>query len=231
MTTVIPTMATFGSSTVMQNDPTNNLLLSPPLETGEIENFGLDSRLNGNNVNSGAYLSVRMPIKEEVQSIMSSHGWAIPPTPSLQPEPSKEVATSMIPKGMATSTPAAPSGAAPVTTQTAVNYQQPLFTQQPPQLQTATIHTVPTSHLVQAYPGAPMTAPLVAPLTAPTPHPASVSPTVGAATAPEEEKQPAKKKRGVPHIYHDYSAVPDTLGFVRKSSITRPLFSGCFALV
>ena len=34
----------------------------------------------------------------------------------------------------------------------------------------------------------------------------------------------AKKKRGVPHIYHDYSVVPDQIGFVRKKTggVTQP---------
>jgi hypothetical protein len=33
-----------------------------------------------------------------------------------------------------------------------------------------------------------------------------------------------RKKRGVPHVYHDYSKVPDTIGFVRKKTggVTQP---------
>ena len=73
------------------------------------------------------------------------------------------------------------------------------------------------------YPVAPTNASLVTPPTAPHQAPPPLSPT------PDNSdkgiaKANAKKKRGVPHIYHDYSNVPDAIGFVRKKTggVTQP---------
>jgi len=62
--------------------------------------------------------------------------------------------------------------------------------------------------------------PLVTPPTAPQQNPPPISPT----GCVEMDQEKAKKKRGVPHVYHDYSAVPDTIGFVRKKTggVTQP---------
>jgi hypothetical protein len=61
--------------------------------------------------------------------------------------------------------------------------------------------------------------PLVTPPTAPQQHPLPPpSPTS------DENGNKKSKRAGVPHIYHDYSAVPDSLGYVRKKTggVTQP---------
>mmetsp|Transcript_3562 Transcript_3562/g.7928 ORF Transcript_3562/g.7928 Transcript_3562/m.7928 type:complete len:670 (+) Transcript_3562:97-2106(+) len=69
-------------------------------------------------------------------------------------------------------------------------------------------------------------APLVTPPTAPQEHPPPLSPTdaTGESTDDGTDAKSSKKKRGVPHVYHDYSSVPDTIGFVRKKTggVTQP---------
>jgi len=79
--------------------------------------------------------------------------------------------------------------------------------------------SIPTG--VQAFSNAAYATPLVTPPTAPQQNPPPISPTGG---ADMDQEIKAKKKRGVPHIYHDYSAVPDTIGFVRKKTggVTQP---------
>jgi hypothetical protein len=59
--------------------------------------------------------------------------------------------------------------------------------------------------------------PLVTPPTAPNPSPPSPQ---GDASHPGK----LSKKRGIPHVYHDFSAVPDALGYVRKKTggVTQP---------
>lgn len=59
--------------------------------------------------------------------------------------------------------------------------------------------------------------PLVTPPIAPNPSPPSPEGDSG-----HSEKM--SKKRGIPHVYHDFSAVPDALGYVRKKTggVTQP---------
>ena len=40
----------------------------------------------------------------------------------------------------------------------------------------------------------------------------------------QQDSPEAAEKRGVPHIYHDYSQVPDVIGYVRKKTggVTKP---------
>jgi hypothetical protein len=63
-----------------------------------------------------------------------------------------------------------------------------------------------------------MTTPLVTPPAAPLQSPLSP-------TSDEALNDPSKKKKkGVPHVYHDYSSVQDQLGYVRKKTggVTQP---------
>lgn len=64
------------------------------------------------------------------------------------------------------------------------------------------------------------TTPLVTPPTAPQQDPPPLSPTC----SDGDHDSKLKKKRGVPHVYHDYSSVPDAIGFVRKKTggVTQP---------
>ncbi|KAI2502988.1 hypothetical protein MHU86_11493 [Fragilaria crotonensis] len=59
--------------------------------------------------------------------------------------------------------------------------------------------------------------PLVTPPTAPQQYP-------NPPPSPPPEDARRNKKMGVPHIYHDYSAVPDSMGYVRKKTggVTQP---------
>eukprot|EP00547_Thalassionema_nitzschioides_P016336 CAMPEP_0194253940 /NCGR_PEP_ID=MMETSP0158-20130606/30970_1 /TAXON_ID=33649 /ORGANISM="Thalassionema nitzschioides, Strain L26-B" /LENGTH=464 /DNA_ID=CAMNT_0038991797 /DNA_START=166 /DNA_END=1563 /DNA_ORIENTATION=+ len=79
-------------------------------------------------------------------------------------------------------------------------------------------HHVATA--VSAYPGTNYTTPLVTPPTAPQQNPPPLSPSC----SDGDQDSKSKKKRGVPHVYHDYSTVPDAIGFVRKKTggVTQP---------
>lgn len=58
------------------------------------------------------------------------------------------------------------------------------------------------------------------------PHtlPLITSPTQPQQTPPQLSPPSQKKRRGVPHVYHDYASVPDSVGFVRKKTggVTEP---------
>jgi hypothetical protein len=84
------------------------------------------------------------------------------------------------------------------------------------------IHQPQTSVITTAYPGATMAAPHVTPPTQPQHNPPPISPAEEHSGDDGDEDE--RKKPGVPHIYHDYSAVPDSVGYVRKKTggVTQP---------
>lgn len=86
-------------------------------------------------------------------------------------------------------------------------------------LSSSTINQVPGSlafSSTTAMPGPAPAAPLNMP--APAPTPAYVLPQISM------QSSPPSLKHNVPHVYHDYANVPDTIGFVRKKTggVTQP---------
>jgi hypothetical protein len=82
-----------------------------------------------------------------------------------------------------------------------------------------------------SYLGKPIELPLVTPLVQPEEHPSELSLSPNPANGAHSDKgkrssssSSSPKRRGVPHVYHDYSKVPDMSDYSRKKTggVTQP---------
>ena len=200
--------------TAQTADPNSAHLLNPTLEINDIERLVSDRHVHVLGIETNCK-TVDTNSKQE-ENIMASHLQEGPPKrdePALVKEEvnSNNSNTSIDSVSVSTRIEMTdPPGAEQSTQQSSSNsnngmpYYMSMYQQQ---------QQPPASYPVT---GAPMTAPLVTPPTAPQQNPPSPSP-----STTNDEK---KKRAGVPHVYHDYSAVPDSMGYVRKKTggVTQP---------